>query len=201
MALLTSEVVRLKAELGFNVLTVGAEPYISVRAIFDQVVAAYMQAGATTTSSSSVTAASQPTPVTLTLASATGFAAGDRVWVDVDGRQESATVQSVSGAAIVVQLRSAHSGTYPVTVDGGEGVVRELLRQIAVAKGELYDASGSAGAVKKVDEVEFYDSRGRSATELLKERLTFLREELGRAVGVTPLPQSAGSATCMLEAW
>jgi len=63
MALLASELIRLKAELGFNVLSVGAEPYISIVALFDQVIAPFMTAGVVTTSTTSVTAQGSPTPM------------------------------------------------------------------------------------------------------------------------------------------
>ena len=59
MALLESEIIRLRFECGYNLLNAGAEPYVSVVAIFNQVIATYMQAGATTTSS---TSAGSPTP-------------------------------------------------------------------------------------------------------------------------------------------
>lgn len=39
MSLLPSELATIRAELGFNVLTIGAEPYIGVTSVFDQVIA------------------------------------------------------------------------------------------------------------------------------------------------------------------
>lgn len=187
MALLTSEIVRLKYECGFNVLQAGAEPYVSVVAIFDQVIATYMQAGATTTSSTSVTAASEPTPVALTLASASGFAAGARVWVDVDTRQEVATVQSISGSVITLQLQRAHSGTYPVTVDGGEGIIRSLLRRLDKLQ-EAIGSSHEAAGIKTVDEIEFfgnsYSSGGGGRVKALYDAQARTRDELCSALGV-----------------
>ena len=119
MALLDSEIARIKAELGYNLLTTGALPYIGITQVFEQVIQDNVLAGASTTSTTAVSAQSTPTPVGITLASATGFAAGVRVVLDVDDRQETATVQSMSGSVITVQLTGVHSGTYPVTVDGG----------------------------------------------------------------------------------
>ena len=57
MALLTSELMRIRAELGYNALGVGAEPYVGITAVFDQIVKVYLNAGATTTSATAVTAA------------------------------------------------------------------------------------------------------------------------------------------------
>lgn len=187
MALLSSEIRRIKYELGWNVLLSGAEFYIGVAAVFDQVVATYMSAGAVTTSSQAVTASSTPAPVALVLASGTGFSAGDRIVVDVDARQEFATVQSVSGATVNVLLSLAHSGTYPVTVEGGESIVRELLRQlqaIGAPGGRIDKAAGSAG-IKRADDVEFFPaaaSGSKSRLEELQAHREYLRDELCRAI-------------------
>ncbi|HEY3495276.1 MAG TPA: hypothetical protein VGK73_11345 [Polyangiaceae bacterium] len=185
MALLDSEVARIKAELGYNLLTTGAVPYIGVTQVFEQVIQENVLAGATTTSSTSVTAASSPTPVTLTLASVTGFTAGDRAVVDVDTRQELATVQAVGVSSITLLLSKAHTGTYPVTVEGGESLVRECLRRIIDVKTSLGSSQGE-GALKKVDEIEFYQT-GSSLFGTLGNQLMFWRNELAAALGVPNL--------------
>lgn len=201
MALLTSELRRMRYELGYNVLDVGAEPYIGVSALFESVIQTYMQSGATTTSTTTVAAASEPTPVTITLASATGFSAFDTVWVDVDSRQESATVQSVSGSTITLLLSLAHTGTYPVTVEGGEAIVRSILRKLVAIGDELGDgASGSAG-IKRVDEIEFFQDSasdgGRTAS--LQKLRDYWRDELASALGIVRLnkPRGCGSAVAL----
>jgi hypothetical protein len=185
MALLQSELIRLKAELGFNVLSVGAEPYISIVALFDQVIGPYMTAGATTTSSTIVAAQDSPTPVTLTLASSTGFTEWNRVVVDVDGRQEIATARLVSGAAVTLDLKRAHTGTYPVTVEGGESIVREYLARIASVKDQMASTFGE-GQLKKVDEIEFYQSGGGASTLFgnLGTQLSWWRDELASILGI-----------------
>lgn len=186
MALLESEIIRLRYECGYNLLNAGAEPYVSVVAIFNQVIARYMQAGAKTTSSTTVTASTSPAPVTLTLASATGFEENARVWIDVDGRQEVATIQSLSGAAMTVQLMNAHTGTYPVTVDGGEGIVRSLLRRLDEVQKAIALGYQSAG-IKKVDEVEFYGNSyptGGSRIRMLYDAQMRIRDELCNALSV-----------------
>lgn len=204
MALLSSEIARIKYELGYNALSVGAEPYIGVTQLFEQVIAQYMTAGASTTSSTAVTAASTPTAVTLTLASATGFSAGDRIVVDVDSLQESAVVRSVSGATVTVLLSKAHAGTYPVTVEGGETIVRAILQKLqalsALAAGGEAGALGglsSSVGIKKVDEIEFFGG-GSSAlggasrlSELIKLQ-DYWRDELAHTLGVVRLNGRGG---------
>jgi len=201
MALLESEVYRLKFETGHHLLTIAADPYIGFTAIFDQVIKVYLESGATTTSSTAVTAVADgtpPVPVAITLASATGFVAGARVWLDVDSRQEAATIQSLAGAAMTVQLKKAHSGTYPVTVDGGEGIVRGLLRRLDVIQESISDGGVAAG-IKKVDEIEFFggaQNDGRSRVRALYDAQMRLRDELCSALGISNawrLRQDAGS--------
>lgn len=200
MALSTAELTRIKFELGYNVLSLGAEPFIGVAMIFEQIVAVYMTAGAATTSATAVTAAGSPTPVAITLTSATGFAAGARVWVDVDERMESPTVQSISGAAITIALEKEHSGTYPVSVDGGEAMVREMLARISDVKTELGSTFGE-GALKKVDEVEFYQPSGnKTIFGVLGDQLMFWRDELASLLGVANMwryKRAAGSQAVM----
>lgn len=173
----------MKAELGYHLIGVDGEPYISWTSVFSQIIQPYLDSGTSTTSSTSVSAATSPTPVNLTLASATGFASGARVVIDVDERQEMATIQHLNGSVITVQLRNAHSGTYPVSIEGsGEAIVREILRKIRDVKAEMATARGE-GAVKAVDEIEFFDS-GMSLFGALGNQLAFWREELAAALGV-----------------
>jgi len=201
MALLDSELRRIKYELGYNVLDVGAEPYIGVHAVFDQVIQTYMNSGATTTSTTVVVVASEATPVTLTLASGTDFTAGVRVIIDVDSRQEEATVQSIAGADITVLLKLAHTGTYPVTVEDGESIVRSILRSLDKVSGALsgYGTVDAAG-LSKVDEIEFKHNSQASRTLELQGQQSYWRDELASVLGVVNLRSSRSSAgsTCSL---
>jgi hypothetical protein len=200
MALLPSEVDRIRFECGYNVLDVGAEPYIGVSAMFDQVIAAYLRDGATTTSSTAVLAASAPTAVVLTLASAVGFAAGARVIVDVDSAQETATVRSVSGSTITVLLQLAHPAGYPVSVEGGESIVRAILRKLDAVNDQLGAATSGAG-LKRVDEVEWYAESGSSRAAAggrlatLQSMRDFWRDELCSALGVSNAWRMRGNAS------
>ncbi len=188
--LLASEIARARYELSFNALTVGAEPYISVVAIFDQVIKTYMGTGLALTSATPVTAVgagNSPTPVTLTV-SATGVAAFDQLVIDVDSRQELATCQSVTGTSVTVQLSLAHSGTYPVMVEGGESMFRGLLRKLRAldAPGGPIEAMATKAGVKKVDEIEFFgDSvRGNANAKELKKLRRYYRHELAKLCGI-----------------
>lgn len=184
MALLTSELRRLRYELGYNVLSAGAEPYIGVHAVFETVIQTYLQAGAVTTCATAVTAATTPTLVTLTLASATDFTVHDAVVVDVDSRQERGVVQAISGSTISLLLTKAHSGTYFVTVEGGESIVRDLLRQCVDVASKI-EAGASTAGIKKVDEVEFFENASR--LRALNDQRDYLRDELASALGVVNL--------------
>ena len=187
----------LRTALGYNALGVNAEPYVEYHAIFDRVVLEYHQAGATTTSSTAVVVSSSgaTVPVTIVLASATGFSALARIVVDVDERQEEATAQSLSGANLTLQLRLAHTGTYPVTVDGGEAIIRRLLRRIRAVQDRLSSgvvlAGAGSGGLKKVDEIEFWQSGaygyGSTPSGALSKELMRLRDELAAALGVQNL--------------
>lgn len=207
MALTSSEVARLKYELGFNVLSVGAEPYIGVAALFEQVIQPYTTAGASTTSSTAVTAADTPTPVTLTLASPTGFAAGVAVIVDVDSRQERATVQSVSGSTITVLLAFTHSGTYPVTVEGGESIIRGILQKLqaidglsAGASAGILGAAAATAGIKKVDDIEFFGGgdgvgSGVSRFSELRRLREYWRDELASVLGIVRLDGTSSASS------
>ena len=183
MAFSTSELQRIKAELGYNILQVGADPYIGVHQIFEVVIQTYIADAVETTSSTTVTAASAATPVTLALASATGFATGQRVYVDVDDRVETATSQSLSGSNATVLLQKAHTGTYPVIVEGPIAIAREYLRNIAAVKSELSSTFGY-GALKRVDEIEFHPNQNATLFDNLGSQVQYWRNELASLLGV-----------------
>lgn len=198
MSLLISELTYLRTCIGYNAMGLNAEPYVEYHAIFDRVVLQYLQSGALTTSSTTVAAAplgSGGAQVTLTLASAVGFSPGDRVIVDVDSRQEAATVQNVSGSTITALLSLTHTGSYPVTVEGGESLVREMLKRIRAVQDQLSKpatliAAGSGG-IKRVDEIEFHgvatSGYWQTAFGGLERELMRLRDELASMLGVTNL--------------
>jgi len=185
MPLLTSEVQRVRYELGINLLEVGSEPYISTQRVIDEIVQTYLQAGAETTSATAVTAATTATPATLTLASIANFTVGDEVVIDVDSRRESATIQSIAGSDVVVLLTLAHTGTYPVAVYGGLTQIRDILSKIKAVAGLLGTKAFTAAGLKQVDEIIFETgAKGSSLLESLKDARMYWRDELASAVGV-----------------
>jgi len=197
VALLDSEIARCKYELGYNLLTIGAEPYIGVARVFELVIQPNLLAGATTTSATVVTAVAAgalASPVTLTLASATGFSSGDRVIIDVDDRQEAATVQNVAGSTITVLLSKAHTGTYPVTVERGESIVREILGRLRDIANKLGTNVVQQVGIKKVDEIEFFGGNMYSIRREMQRMQDYWRNELASALGVRNLrTANAGS--------
>ena len=187
MALLDSEIQRIRYELGYTLLDVNSEPYVEYFGTINRIVALYLNAGATTTSSTTVAVSDTLTQRTLTLASATGFVAGATIYVDVLPQQERAVIQSVSGSTIVVYLQKAHVGSYPVTVDGGESIIREKLAQLYAIDEKLSAALNTAG-LKRVDDIEFYGgTKATSQAVMLSQLRDMRRDELASALGVVNL--------------
>jgi hypothetical protein len=192
MALLPSEISQLKVEFGWNDLTAGAIPYFGIVATFEQIVEPYLNSGLITTSSTTVTASTTPALTELTLAAVSGVnrqgkavsvGVGDMLVIDVDGQQELVHVQSITDLIVSVRLSLAHTGTYPVTVQGGEMMVRWLLRQLWDVRLRLSKSSSRAG-IKKVDEIEFFQGKSGSGTlfdDLLRLQ-DYYRQELYRVL-------------------
>jgi hypothetical protein len=200
VALLQSELARLKTELGYNALTLSALPYAAdgITQLFEQVVQPYLQAGELNHSSTAVVAPSSGAPavVTLTLLTTpTAIVQGDRLIVDQDGFQEAAHVQNVTLTTVTLALSKAHAGTYPVTVEGGEAIVRYYLGQCIAIADRIVRAAGRAG-VKKADEVEFFPSMSnqRGAIDDLIHLQRYWRQELASAVGVANLRDGRGAS-------
>lgn len=200
MALTSSEIQRIKIEMGYHGIGLGGSPYIDYLSAFEGVIQPYLLSGAITTCATTVAASAAPAVVTLTLADATGFAAGNRVVVDVDDAQETPVVDMVVGNTITVRLALAHSGTYPVTVEGAESIVRDYLRKILNVAKKQEAAAGRAG-IKRVDEIEFFGSNatgGSSVFKDLAEQREYWRRELASSLGLTYLRglMSGSSSRC-----
>ncbi len=204
MAFTTQELYRIKRETGYHLLTINSLPFIGYVQIFDSVIQTSLAAEVATTSTlaTAIAAASSPAPVALTLTSAVGFAAGDRVVVDVDDRVETVTIQSLAGAVATVQLRKAHSGTIPVALEGTITIVRDLLRKIEAVRERMAETYGE-GAIKAVDEVEFYGQRNRSMFGILGSQLMAWRDELASVLGVPNgwRARSAGGGSCAMSVY
>ncbi len=198
MGLLASELVRVKTELGWNALLIGAEPFIGTSQLFEQVVQTYMSFGPSSTSTTVTQQQLGPTITQITLVSAAGFNVNDKVAVDVDARYEQARIESISGNMLTLQLFQAHGdiggSSYFVSVEGGEFVVRENLREIANVKARISKAVVQAG-LKQADEVQWYPGKSGMGGPLdgLYSLLNFWRDELAHTLGVPNLRMLDGS--------
>jgi hypothetical protein len=194
MALLPSELARCKFELGYNALSLSALPYAidGITQMFEQIVAPYLQAGALAFSSTVVVAASAATPVVLTLSSGTGFTVGSVVIVDQGDTQESSYVQVIAGTSLTVPLLNAHSGTYPVTVEGGESIVRDILRECRAlgGPGGSISLAASSAASRSPTRATSSSSRTRATAAARSRRCLS-----SSATGATSLRRHSASRT------
>jgi hypothetical protein len=194
LALLQSELERCKAELGYNLIGVG-QAYIGVTALFEQVIQPYLSSGATTTSATAVTITTAGTPQAIVLADADGFDSGARIVVDVDGRQEKLTIQALSGTSLTAQFGKTHSGTYPITIEAGESLVREKLAEIWTARVTRGQANGLGALKAVVGDAEWYDT-GMTSFASSNAAIDVLRDELAALLGIPNMwrqRQSAGA--------
>lgn len=188
MATLTDdEMMRIRVELGAHLLSSTAEPLIGTSPLWavirDNVTSSTVGA---TTSASTVSAAG---PTTLTLASVTGYSAGQSIQIDVDADRETVTIRNVSGFIVSVVCRKTHSGTYPVEVESALTIVRGLLSDLRrLEQGDLQTAFGALG-LKQVDEVVFQDGGSFS---LLQRARVALRSQLATACGVAGMFSARG---------
>ncbi len=184
MATLTDdELARIKSEVFDNLLGLGAVPYFDVRTLYpvirDNVESSTVAA---TTSTTSVTS---PGATSITLASATGYVAGQRIVLDVDDARETVTIRSISGSVVSVVCRKAHAGTYPVEVESALTLVRGYLSDLITLEQRERDLYTSAG-VKRVDEIEFFGrSEGGDALSRTQETRNALRAKLASALNLT----------------
>ena len=176
------EMARIKAEIFDNVLSIGAVPWIDVRAIYDVIQANVSSSSvAPTTSATAVSAAG---PTTLTLASVTGLSSGSRVVLDVDTSREVVTVRAVSGSTVSVVCAKTHSGTYPVEVESALTIVRGILADLEAIDQQERITIPQAG-VKRVDEIEFFGRAEGSVRDMLTTHRNSLRARLASATGLT----------------
>lgn len=185
MSTLTAdEMARIKSELDDNVADYGAQPYLDVRAVYDVIRDHVVSSSvAPTTSSTAVTAAG---PTTITLASATDYAAGQRVVIDVDDAREVVTIRSLTGAVASIVATKTHSGTYPVEVESGLTIVRGILSDLITLDTQSRAQVGSALGLKRVDEVEWNTDSGGIIAAFAAQR-QLLRRRLANATGLATL--------------
>lgn len=103
--------------------------------------------------------------------------------IDVDARQETVTVQALSGTSLTALITKTHSGSYPVTVEGGESIVREKLAELFSARSRRAEDQGSGALKAVVGDVEYYDT-GMTAFATSNAEIDILRDELAAILGV-----------------
>lgn len=208
MALVQSELWRIKRELGYPLTTIGALPYVEYIALFEQVILPFLQTGADTLCSTEVAeedVANGPVQTRLTLDDVTGFHVWDKVFLDVDDSQEIVTIQSMSAGSITALVKKPHgsNGKYPVIVDGGVAQVRSILKRIDSLHGQIAGMPETAG-IKRVEEIEFFGSRtgGSSQFKDALQQREDARRELSEAIGVPYLRKMrSGSASSRVEVY
>lgn len=211
MSLRPEEVLRIKFECGVSVTLIGAEPYIAYNAVFDKAIQPYI-VDPTTTSTSTVTAG-QTQSISLAaipvIAGSTNpaFSVGSSVTVDVGPASEVVQIQVLSGTTIWATFANAHgaNGVYPVTMAGGEQVVRDILTRLDVIKAQLTNNAPLAAGVEQLDngEIKLFPStpigsrRGsRDMFDSLIAQREQARDDLGEAIGfpnLRSMKRGAGS--------
>jgi hypothetical protein len=184
MALSESELARIRAELLDQVTDAAAEPYLGFRSIY-AVIQDNVSASATAATTSS-TSVSTLGATTITVASATGIAAAERVVLDADRQRETVTVRNVSGSVLSVVCQKTHSGTYPVEIESPLTIVRGLLQDLSDLDVHEQASFASLG-LKRVDEVEWSDAGIRVAIE---SQRSMLRKRLAAVCGLSAIYQA-----------
>lgn len=176
------ECARIKSECLDHVLATGANPYITTKYVYDLIRDNVVSSSVAPTTSS--TAVSTPGAAVLTLASITGFTAGQRVVLDDDDARETVTIRAVAGNTISVVCRYAHAGTYRVQVESPVTIVRGILSDLITTEQGERSQFLTAG-IKRADEVEFFGRGEGSVSDVMAERRARLRDQLARTCGIS----------------
>lgn len=176
------DIARLKFETGYNVNAVGAELYVlnGYAAVFDAAIAPYL-VDQGTISFTQVGPYAAPQNVQLALLAnpnVTGnavngppsqpntygnvFQVGSKIVVDVGPAQErDVIIQTLSGLVVTVALQNVHgqNGSYPVLLQGGEYLVRDVLARLDVINTQLKGYAPAVAGLEQADEAKFYASR------------------------------------------
>lgn len=207
MSLRPEEILRLKFQLGVSVTLLGAEPYITYLAIFDQAIQPFIVDPSTTSTTPVTAGATQSiTLASVPLVAGTtnpAIAVGSSVVIDAGPQSEVVQIQVLSGTTAWATFANAHgaNGAYPVVMAGGEQVVREILARIALIETLLGSVAPVSAGVQEADEAKLYPSsttgskRGsRDTHESLMQQREAARNDLGEAVGFPNLRNYRKSA-------
>lgn len=217
MALTNADILRLKAELFYNVVGIGAEAYSSLDgyvALFDRAVQPYLIDYGTTSSTvvavgagvTTLTLAANPT-VPGNNVQPLAFAAGTNVVVDLGPNAEKSTILAISGLIVTLTLSLAHGGyTYPVLVQGGEQLIRDIFTQIDTINSEMRTIAPKTAGIEQVDEVKLYASgHGRRNSKSKFDELVFqrhtARRDLAALLGVPYLFDVRGGQSQSFEVY
>ena len=191
MATLTDDdMADVRRVLGDNLLSTGASPYFGIMKLWD-VIRDNVSSSSTAAATSSSTTVSASGPTTLTLASVTGLAVGQRLMVDSDQQREVCTIRAISGSTVSVVCTRTHSGTYPVEIVSPLAIVRGLIADDWALEQRVRDAWGSAG-LKQVDEVAWFSAQeGGSVDAALSRAKVAHGWRLAQACGVAGILREA----------
>lgn len=192
MALTADEVTQLRFHLGFGNVGVGAYPYTpdGFQQLFEDVIGPNLASGTETTTASAVTAAGV---ATITLASATGFAASQRVVVDVGDDVEIVVVRALSGANLSAKFALTHAANFPVVTLSPVARLRMLIHA-ADKSWASQNESGIAqrAGIKRADDVEFFP--GSELLGIRGAQYDQIVDSIASLVRVRPLRSSGSGA-------
>jgi len=217
MALRYEDIQRLKYETGYNVANVGAELYVlnGYAAVFDAAIAPYLtDQGSSSTTVVAASGTGAPVNTTITLAANPNIAGatvnvygacfqqGSRLVVDVGPNQErDVIIQSLSGLVATVALQYAHGpAAYPVLLQGGEFLVRDILARLDIINTQLRTYAPQVAGLSKADEVEFFANRKGASPEAgvlrdLLDQRDWARKDLAAALGIENLWERRGKGS------
>lgn len=186
------ELQRLRYELGFNVVGIGAEPYID-HAQIPSTIQSYLFSDVQAVAYSA-TAVTTPGSVDLHLDCVTGISQGTPVVIDCDDSFERVTVKKVNAleSLITVNCKRLHGTPFPVEIESGLSMVRVKLWTLASLEGRILDAADAAG-LKSVDEVVFQDAKATSVLATLLRQQQVHRRELASLVNLNDVLSPTGS--------
>jgi hypothetical protein len=220
MALRWEDIKRLQFETGYNVGNVGAELYVlnGYAAVFDAAIAPHL-VDQGTTSGTAVGPFAAPTNVQITLASnpnvtgnavsgpppnpntyGTVFQVGSKIVIDVGPQQErDVVIQALSGLVATVALQNAHgaAGAYPVQLQAGEFLVRDVLARLDVINAQLKGYAPVVAGLAQADEAKFYASQSgrrgqKGAFDDLMAQRDMARRDLCALLGIENLWERRG---------
>jgi hypothetical protein len=135
------------------------------------------------------TSVTSPGATTITLTSATGYAAGQRIVLDVDDQRETVTIRSLParGRGRFGRVPLHTLGTYPVEVESPLTLVRGYISDLITLEQVERGAFDTAG-VRRVDEIEFFGrAEGGSKLQVVNETRNRLRAKLASALNLTKI--------------